>query len=108
MDFKVEEMADLASRRARSGEDYLEFLKVPALNAGVYELAAGADDPQTPHDEDELYYVVSGRAVFRGPGEERPVRPGSVIYVRADVPHRFVKIEEDLRLLVFFSSWLKR
>ncbi len=108
MDFMVEEMSDLATRRTRSGEDYLEFLKVPALNAGVYELAAGADDPQTPHDEDELYYVVVGRAVFRAPGAERPVRPGSVIYVRANVPHKFLKIDEDLRLLVFFSSWQKR
>ena len=108
MDVIVEEMSDLATRRARSGEEYLEFLKVPALNAGVYELAAGADDPQTPHDEDEVYYVVGGRAVFQSPGAERPVRPGSVIYVRAEVPHRFVNIEEDLRLLVFFSSWQKR
>jgi mannose-6-phosphate isomerase-like protein (cupin superfamily) len=107
MDWSIFEMRDLLIRRIQSRDDYLEFLKIPALNAGVYELTTGADDPQTPHDEDELYYVVAGRATFQVPGDERVVRPGSVIYVRAEVPHKFVKIEEDLRLLVFFSSWRK-
>ena len=108
MKSEVFELEDLAERRAHTGEDYLEFLKVPALNAGVYELKAGAEDPQTPHDEDELYYVVSGRARFVADGRGRPVRPGSVIYVARDVPHHFAEIEEDLRLLVFFASWAER
>jgi len=105
MDWSVHDLNDLSARRERIREDYLEFLKVPALNAGVYELKAGSADPQTPHDEDEVYYVVSGRAAFRVRGLEEEVRPGSVIYVARDVPHTFVNIEEDLRLLVFFSSW---
>jgi hypothetical protein len=51
----------MTAAQATTGAPYLEFLRVPAMSAGLYLLDAGADDPQTPHAEDELYYVVSGR-----------------------------------------------
>ncbi len=92
----------LATRRAAVGR-YAEFLKAPALHAGLYELEAGATDRQQPHDDDEIYYVISGRANFRVEGVARPVQPGDVIYVAAGEPHCFEEIEEDLRLLVTFG-----
>ena len=58
-------LADIGQRRAQAGELYQEFLHVPAMSAGLYELAVGAEDPQEPHTEDELYYVVAGRAALR-------------------------------------------
>ncbi len=97
------EIADLLRRRQESGRLYLEFLRVPALSAGVYELAAGAADPQRPHTQDELYYVIAGRARFRADGEETAVGPGTVLYVEAEVEHRFFDIAEDLQVLVFFA-----
>ena len=92
----------LATKRSAVGR-YLEFLKAPALHAGLYELQAGAEDRQTPHDDDEIYYVVSGRASFRVEGESKPVQPGDVIYVAAGEPHGFEDIDEDLKLLVVFG-----
>ena len=74
------------------------------MSAGLYDLPAGGQDDQTPHDSDEAYYVIRGRAVFRADRKSTAVGPGSVIYVRAGVEHRFAEIEEDLQLLVFFSS----
>ena len=56
------ELAQLISQRESSNKLYLEFLKVPDLSMGVYVLPAGGTDPQSPHTEDEVYYVVSGRA----------------------------------------------
>jgi len=100
----VFDLGRVADERAESGEDYLEFLRVPSLNAGLYELPAGADDPQSPHLEDEAYYVIEGRAKITVAGETTAVKPGSLIYVRAGVDHRFVEIAEDLKCLVFFSS----
>jgi hypothetical protein len=32
------------------------------------------------------------------------VQPGSIIYVAATSEHRFVEIEEDMTLLVFFGT----
>ena len=53
---------DLNRQRASKGKLYLEFLRMPATSAGVYVLPKGGTDPQKPHHEDELYYVVRGRA----------------------------------------------
>jgi mannose-6-phosphate isomerase-like protein (cupin superfamily) len=97
------ELQGLARQRAATGRAYLEFLRVADLSAGLYELAAGATDPQAPHTEDELYHVVAGRATIRVGDEDRRVGPGSVVFVAAGVPHRFHAIEEDLSVLVVFG-----
>ena len=82
---------------------YLEFLRVPALSAGLYKLPAGGTDPQLPHTEDEVYYIVSGRASILVGEENREVETGSIIFVAANVEHRFHTIREDLTVLVFFA-----
>lgn len=92
----------LATKRASVGR-YARFLQAPTLHAGLYELEAGAQDHQEPHDDDEIYYVISGRASFLVEKSSRPVQPGDVIYVAAGEPHRFEDIEEDLKLLVIFG-----
>jgi mannose-6-phosphate isomerase-like protein (cupin superfamily) len=97
------ELKQVAGERAQLGQRYLEFIRKPALSVGLYVLAAGADDPQQPHTEDEVYHVVRGRATIRVGEEDRPVGPGSVVYVAAQVPHKFHTIEEDLEILVFFA-----
>jgi mannose-6-phosphate isomerase-like protein (cupin superfamily) len=97
------ELAQLISQRADSNKLYLEFLKVPDLSMGLYVLPAGGTDPQSPHTEDEVYYVVSGRAQILVADESRAVQAGSVVYVAKNVAHRFHSIEEDLTILVFFA-----
>ena len=96
-------MSELETRRAEAAKSYLQFLRVPALSAGVYFLPAGGTDLQSPHHEDEVYYVIRGRARMRIGLEEQSVGEGSVIFVAADVEHRFHDIAEDLLLLVFFA-----
>ena len=97
------EISELATERAQSGKSYLEFLRVPALSAGVYVLPTGATDPQQPHKEDEMYYVASGRARMQVGSEDRAVTRGSVIFVEAHREHRFHDIKEELVVLVFFA-----
>ena len=93
----------ISTERAQAGKLYQEFLRVPALSVGVYVLAAGATDPQKPHHEDEVYYVVRGRAHIRVGSEEKVIKPGMVIFVAAHVEHRFFDISEELEVLVFFA-----
>jgi mannose-6-phosphate isomerase-like protein (cupin superfamily) len=97
------ELADVSAARAARGARYEEFIRVPTLSVGLYELPAGGTDPQSPHAEDEVYHVVSGRATIRVGDEDREVGPGSVVFVAATVPHRFHSITEDLSILVFFA-----
>jgi len=94
----------LRSQREKSGNAYLPFLKVPSMRMGVYALGAGADDKQSPHDEDEVYYVLSGRGTLRVESEEHPVQPGSLVFVAAHATHKFHSITEPHELLVFFSA----
>ena len=93
----------LERRRVENKKAYLEFLRVPALSAGVYVLAVGATDLQRPHHEDELYYVVRGRARFRAGEEDQAVSAGTVLFVAAEVEHHFYDITEELAVLVFFA-----
>jgi len=97
------ELADLLAARGASGRLYHEFIRTHDLSVGVYVLPAGGADPQGPHTEDEVYHVVSGRATIQVGGEDRPVHAGSVVFVGADVPHRFHDIEEELTVLVVFG-----
>ena len=97
------ELSKLVDELRQSGDRYLEFLRVPSLSVGIYMLPAGGVDPQQPHTEDEVYYVVRGRGMIRVGEEDRAVAPGSVVFVKASVEHRFHSIDEDLMLLVFFA-----
>ena len=96
-------LAGIEEQRAASGKPYREFLRVPAMSAGLYVLPAGATDRQKPHREDEVYYVIRGRARFKAGSEDRDVSAGTVIFVAAQVGHRFYDITEELAVLVFFA-----
>lgn len=97
------ELAHLIDQQNQSRQAYLEFLRVPSLSAGLYMLEAGAVDTQEPHTEDEVYYVTSGRGFIQVGSESRPVEAGTLVYVKANVEHRFHTITEDLRVLVIFA-----
>ena len=96
-------LAEIEEQRTASGKSYREFLRVPAMSAGLYVLPAGATDRQKPHREDEIYYVLRGRARFKAGPEDREVAAGSVIFVAAEVGHRFYDIAEELAVMVFFA-----
>lgn len=97
------ELAQIGGARAAENRLYREFLRVPDLSAGLYVLEAGATDPQSPHTEDELYYVVAGRGAITVGDETREVSTGSLVFVAATVPHRFHDIAERLEILVVFG-----
>jgi len=73
------------------------------LSVGTYSIPRGGVDDQSPHAEDEIYVVMSGRAVFAGPWGRADVGGGCVLYVPAGEEHRFTDVAEDLTLLVIFA-----
>jgi mannose-6-phosphate isomerase-like protein (cupin superfamily) len=97
------EISQLIEQQQQSGKLYLEFLRAPSLSVGLYALPAGGIDSQQPHTEDEVYYIVAGRGLIRVGEEDRPVEPGAIIFVAANVEHHFHTISEDLKILVFFA-----
>jgi mannose-6-phosphate isomerase-like protein (cupin superfamily) len=97
------EVDGLEAARAAAGELYHEFLRRDSMSVGIYALRAREADPQTPHAQDELYYVISGHGRIRVADRDRPVDPGSVVFVAAEVEHRFHSITSDLTILVVFA-----
>ena len=102
--WQVFEYNELEKKLKETDRPYLPFLNKPTLRTGLYVLKAGATDKQEPHKLDEVYYIISGKAKFKVENDETEVQAGSVIFVKAQASHRFFDIEEELKILVFFSE----
>ncbi|MEU0278242.1 cupin domain-containing protein [Streptomyces sp. NPDC088147] len=100
---KAFRLDELEAERAANDGAYLQFVRERNMSVGLYALDAGASDPQQPHRQDEVYFVVSGRASLTVGMETTQVSRGSVVYVPAGTAHKFHHISEDLRVMVVFS-----
>jgi mannose-6-phosphate isomerase-like protein (cupin superfamily) len=89
--------------RDPDGHGYSDFFASDKLSVALAIWPKGKPDRQKPHLEDEVYYVISGRATIQVAGENRAVKAGSLVFVATGVEHRFHSIEEDLRVLVFWA-----
>ena len=99
----ITELSAIEAERTTTAKPYLEFLRVPAMSAGLYVLARGAEDRQQPHYQDEIYYVLRGRSRMRIGINDFDISPGQIIFVAAREKHRFFDIQEELTLLVIFA-----
>ncbi|PKB81469.1 MAG: hypothetical protein BZY88_06515 [SAR202 cluster bacterium Io17-Chloro-G9] len=97
------DLTQIVGLHARSGQSYHEFIRSEYLSCGLYCLAAGSVDPQQPHTEDEIYYVIKGSATVSVDGEDRLISEGATIFVAKEVEHRFHTITEGLTILVIFA-----
>lgn len=96
--------AEIEQRRAQTAGPWVSLFATTTLQMGRYTLAKDGVDEQTPHARDEVYVVLAGKAKLEAGGASRAMVAGDAVFVPARVPHRFVEIEEDLDILVFFSA----
>lgn len=81
-----------------------EVIRHGTMSVSVF--APRGQDHQTPHAQDELYFIMSGSAVLHLAGDcggaesQHEALPGGVFFVPAQVAHRFVRISDD------FASWV--
>lgn len=61
--------------------------------------APRGEDLQEPHDQDELYLIIRGRATLKMEGDDLRCGEGDAITVPAGTPHHFEDISDD------FMSW---
>jgi mannose-6-phosphate isomerase-like protein (cupin superfamily) len=80
------------------GERFVEAFTHGSLAVELY--APVSSDPQTPHDRDEVYFVISGRGTFEVAGARSAFAPGDALFVAAGVEHRFENFSAD------FAAWV--
>ena len=102
-DWQVFDVKQLKEKVVGSQPRILEFLHAPSMSCSIYHLPAGSRDMQSPHLEDEIYVVISGKAILEVGGEKQKVGPGSILFVKANTEHSFFDIEEDLTVIAFFG-----
>jgi mannose-6-phosphate isomerase-like protein (cupin superfamily) len=101
---QVAELAEVVAQARAAPDGYApEVLRSDLLSVGLYLLPAGGVDDQNPHNEDEVYYAVSGRATLRVGEEDHQVQPGTLVFVPALAIHYFHDIEAELVLVVFWA-----
>ncbi len=62
--------------------------------------APRGNDPQKPHDRDEIYMVLAGRGSFLCSGQRSEFGPGDVLFAPAGAEHRFEDFSDD------FATWV--
>jgi mannose-6-phosphate isomerase-like protein (cupin superfamily) len=97
--------ADLLARlpgprtaRWPDGERFVEAFSHGTLMVELY--APVGTDPQTPHDRDEVYFIVSGAGDFVVAGKRSRFAAGDALFVAAGVEHRFENFTAD------FTTWV--
>nr|WP_294805678.1 cupin domain-containing protein [uncultured Nitrososphaera sp.] len=100
---RVFDLDDLLGKIDKDGY-WVDFIKVRHLEAGVLRLFPGEEDTQTPHDADELYFVVEGSGFLSMGKENMPIKKGSVLFVPAHMPHQFYGNRDTLVVLYVFAE----
>lgn len=53
---------------------------------------------QTPHAQDEIYFIIRGRGVLFHDGKRDPFESGDLLFVAAGIEHQVEDISEDLAM----------
>jgi mannose-6-phosphate isomerase-like protein (cupin superfamily) len=92
-------------KELKNNEVYFHtFLNKNTLAAGILVLKPGEEDTQTPHEFDEVYYVVRGDGFLKINKKNYSISEGKVFFVSKDVEHYFFGNSKDLVVLYFFGG----
>jgi len=81
-----------------TGERFARALAHGSMSVELY--APAIIDPQTPHAQDELYFIHAGTGHLIIADVSHPFHTGDCFFVPAGATHRFVDFSVD------FSTWV--
>ena len=90
--------------RENKEEYFHTFLNRTSLAAGILVLKPGEEDTQTPHEFDEVYYVIQGDGFLKINKKDYSVSGGKAFFVAKDVTHYFFGNSKELVVLYFFGG----
>ena len=93
---------DKALQAVRGSDDglYGVLLENGSMELGYYKPVEV--DEQSPHDQDEIYIVQTGRGTFVCGDERISFEPGDALFVAASVEHQFIDFSDDFAAWVLF------
>ncbi len=94
-----EEALELLAKHPE-GKPFITLLEREKMYVEVYQ--PKQVDLQKPHDQDEIYVVISGSGVFSNGGICQQFSPSDLIFVPAGVEHRFEDFTDDFATWVIF------
>jgi len=80
------------------GQRFVRGLGHGSMSVELY--APRGHDPQQPHAQDELYFVVAGHGMFVRDTDRFPFAVGDCLFVPAGMTHRFEDFSDD------FATWV--
>jgi mannose-6-phosphate isomerase-like protein (cupin superfamily) len=80
------------------GEPFAVALAHGSMSVEYY--APRGDDPQTPHEQDEIYFIHKGTGELVIEEERYPFKAGDCLFVAANIVHRFENFSDD------FGTWV--
>jgi len=94
----MEKLPGAVSEKWPMGERFTLALAHGSMSVELY--APVGTDPQSPHSQDELYFIHSGTGMMILAGDSLSFAPGDCFFVAAGVEHRFESFSPD------FSTWV--
>ncbi len=88
----------------KSGSYYHTFINKDNLAAGILKLKPDEVDTQTPHESDEIYYIVRGDGFLRISEKDYPVSVAKAYFVGKNIEHKFHGNKKELVVLYFFGG----
>ena len=89
---------------AKSKSYFHTFINRNNLTAGILRLEPGEEDTQTPHDSDEIYYVLRGDGFLNIGGKDYSISSGKAYFVAKNIEHKFHGNKSELVVLYFFGG----
>lgn len=86
-----------------NGQLFAKMMEHGTMSVEIYRPIK--NDPQTPHQQDEIYVIISGKGVFLNGEERTTFKQGDVLFVKAGAKHRFENFTDDfMTWVIFFES----
>lgn len=83
---------------------FIDCINTNRIQAGVMLLHPGEDDIQEPHSIDEVYYIVQGNGFIKIEKKDHEIKPGTIIFIPANVEHKFHGNNQDLVIFYVFGG----
>jgi len=83
---------------------FYTFINRDSLATGILVLKPGEKDTQTPHENDEVYFVISGDGFLKIKDKDYKVSKNKLFFVAKDVKHHFHGNSKELVVLYFFGG----